>query len=364
MIKYLGSKRRLVPLIGELVVGGGAATALDLFTGSTRVARGMKQQGVDVTAVDRTRVAHLLACCSIATDADEVDHDRLAALIDELDGLPGAPGYVTEVFCRRARYFRPENGARIDAIRARIGGLDADDPLRPILLTALVQAADRVDSTTGVQMAYLKRWAPRAERPLRLRVPELLRGPGRAVLGDALRVVDELEHVDLAYLDPPYNQHRYEANYHVWETIVAGDGPEHYGVACKRVDLRDKAGRSPFNLRREMGPALRSVVERVRADLVVVSVSDEAWVDVADVARWCGPRGEVVVLEIGSPRYVGARIGIHDPTGRKVGAVSHTRLREYLVVAGPAARVTAAVERAAEELAAVAGVVVGAERSG
>ena len=45
-----------------------------------------------------------------------------------------------------------------------------------------------------------------------------------------------LGHFDLAYLDPPYNQHRYFTNYHVWETLVAWDAPEAYGVARKRVD--------------------------------------------------------------------------------------------------------------------------------
>ena len=48
--------------------------------------------------------------------------------------------------------------------------------------------------------------------------------------------VDELGPVDLMYLDPPYNQHRYFTNYHVWETLVRWDAPEHYGIACKRVD--------------------------------------------------------------------------------------------------------------------------------
>ncbi|MEO1063958.1 MAG: DNA adenine methylase [Actinomycetota bacterium] len=358
MIKYLGSKRRLVPVITDLVDGAGARTAVDLFTGSTRVARGLKERGIEVTAVDRTRAAHVLARCAIATDAERVDRDRLAATLAELDALPGEAGYVTEVFCERARYFQPANGRRIDAVRSAIGRLDADDPLRPILLTALLQAADRVDSTAGVQMAFLKSWAPRAQRPLRLREPELLAGPGHAVLGDALEVVDELDPVDVAYLDPPYNQHRYESNYHVWETLVAGDEPEHYGVACKRVELRDPSGRSRFNLRREMPRALESVIARVRAEVVIVSVSDEAWVGVDEVTRWCAPRGEIAVLEIGSPRYVGARIGIHDPQGRKVGSVSHTRLREYLVVAGPGDRVAAAVERAGDQLDAVAGVVV------
>lgn len=356
MIKYLGSKRRLVDVIAALARGAEASTALDLFSGSSRVGRALKARGVHVTAVDRTRAAHVLAQCGVATDADAVDRDRLARLVEHLDELPGVDGYVTEVFCRQARYFQPANGARIDAMRGAIGEL-GDDPLRPVLLTSLLQAADRVDSTAGVQMAFLKRWAPRAERPLRLQVPELLAGPGVALRADAEDVVGRLERVDLAYLDPPYNQHRYEANYHVWETIVAGDQPEAYGVARKRTELRDPASKSAFNGRRTMPGALASVIDRVEASLVVVSVSDEAWVSVDDVVEWCSPRGAVRVLSIGQDRYVGARIGIHDPSGRKVGSVSHTRLREHLVVAGPPGLVAAAVSAAREPLRALDGVV-------
>jgi adenine-specific DNA-methyltransferase len=53
-------------------------------------------------------------------------------------------------------------------------------------LTSLIEAADRVDSTTGVQMAYVKQWAPRSAKPLELRMPGLLNGPGRAIQGDAV----------------------------------------------------------------------------------------------------------------------------------------------------------------------------------
>ena len=56
----------------------------------------------------------------------------------------------------------------------------------------------------------------------------MIPGPGRALRGDACLLAgsDALGQVDLAYLDPPYNQHRYDANYHVWETIVAWDAPD------------------------------------------------------------------------------------------------------------------------------------------
>jgi adenine-specific DNA-methyltransferase len=125
----------------------------------------------------------------------------------------------------------------------------------------------------------------------------------------------------------------------VWETLVAWDAPEHYGVACKRVDVRDPATSSVFNRRREAPAALARVVESVRAELVVISGSDEGWVTFGDLADMASGRGAVEVLAFDSRRYIGAQIGIHDLTGKKVGQVGHTRNTEYLVVAGPARKV-------------------------
>lgn len=276
MIKYLGSKRTLVPVLGELAAATGARTAVDLFTGTTRVAQELKRRGILVTAADLASYAAVLGECYVATDADAVNLGALDAELARLDALPGVHGYVTETFCERARFFQPHNGRRIDAIRDAVErDHPPGSPLRPLLLTSLLLAADRVDSTLGVQMAYLKQWAPRASGVLELRPPALLPGPGRAVRGDATELVDHLPSVDLAYVDPPYNQHRYDTNYHIWETLVRWDSPEHYGVACKRVDVREQ--RSVFNSRRTMPGALADLLGRVRAEVVVVSYNDESW---------------------------------------------------------------------------------------
>jgi adenine-specific DNA-methyltransferase len=336
LIKYLGSKRRLVPILGDLLTRVEATTAVDLFTGTTRVAQEWKRRGAHVTAVDLARYSAVLADCYIATDAGDVDRQALGEVISQLQALPGTDGYVTETFSRQARYFQEANARRIDAIRDTIEAGWAQHPWRPILLTALLQAADRVDSTTGLQMAYLKRWSARSYRPLELRIPELLPGMGAAYLGDAVEVAAGLPAVDLAYLDPPYNQHRYLGNYHVWETLVAWDAPAHYGVACKRVEVRDPERSSVFNRRRDAPAALAGVVGSLQAAVVVLSGSDEGWVTVDDLADMAGGRGAVEVLAFDSKRYVGAQIGIHNLNGEKVGEVGRTRNTEYLVVAGPA----------------------------
>ncbi|HWJ08387.1 MAG TPA: DNA adenine methylase [Nocardioides sp.] len=349
MIKYLGSKRTLVPALGEIAVATGARTAVDLFTGTTRVAQEFKRRGLVVTAADMASYSTVLSDCYIATDADAVDEDALEAELARLAALPGRRGYFTETFCERSRFFQPRNGERVDAVRDAIErDHPPGSPLRPILLTSLMLAADRVDSTTGVQMAYLKDWAPRALGELELRRPELLPGPGATEGGDVLATVDRLPAVDLVYVDPPYNQHRYFANYHIWETLVRWDAPEHYGIACKRVDTRER--RSVFNSRRTMPGALADVLTRVRAEVAVVSYNDESWIgpeEMTAMLRDAGHR-EVAVLAFDRKRYVGAQIGIHGPTGQRVGQVGRLRNVEYLFVAGDPDRVEAAVAAGAE----------------
>jgi adenine-specific DNA-methyltransferase len=188
-------------------------------------------------------------------------------------------------------------------------------------------------------------------------VPELLSGGGRAVLGDALELTPTLGPFDLAYVDPPYNQHRYFTNYHVWETLVAWDAPEAYGVARKRIDSRDPSTRSAFNSKRTMPDALRRVVRDLDCRLLVLSYNDEAWLNADELEAVCREGGggaggagerEVVTLSFDSARYVGAQIGIHNPAGDKVGQVSHLSNHELLVIAGEGALVRHVVDQVRE----------------
>ncbi len=345
MIKYLGSKRTLTPLLERLAARLPIRSACDLFAGTTRVGQAFRRAGCRVVSNDLATYSEAFGHAYIAADAG-LDRPRLRSLLGRLAALPGRPGYVTETFCRQARYFSPDNGARIDAMRDEIERITDDPALRGCLLTSLLEAADRVDSTCGLQMAYLKRPASRSLRELELREPEAVEGPaGEVTRLDAAVLARELDGVDCAYLDPPYNHHSYFSNYHVWETITRWDRPEAYGVARKRVDCR--ARRNSFNRSREAWDALTDLVESLRTPWLIASVNDEGFHDPAAVADLLAGRGHVAALAIDVPRYVGARIGIHNPAGLRVGTVSHVRTLEWLLVSGPD---RGAVERAFDDL--------------
>ncbi|QDT13953.1 DNA adenine methylase [Alienimonas californiensis] len=358
MIKYLGSKRTLLPellavveRLAAAVRGAGAssrpeapaATVADLFSGTARVGHALKGAGYRVLSNDHNVYAATLARCYVQADAEEVA-EPAAALVREFKVLPGRPGYFTETFCERSRFFQPHNGARVDAIREAIAAKALPPELEAVMLVSLMEAADRVDSTTGLQMAYLKSWAKRSGNDLELRVPAVLPraagGKGRATCLEAVDAAaafaDPVEGgCDVVYLDPPYNQHSYLGNYHVWESLVRWDKPPVYGVACKRTDVRER--KSDFNSRPRCAAAFREVLDTLHAPAVVVSFNDEGYLARPDLeamlgALW-GGRGRVTTLSHDFKRYVGAQIGIHDLNGRKVGRVGKLRNTEYIYVA-------------------------------
>ena len=330
MIKYIGSKRKLVPQILRVVQAlPEVHSVLDLFSGTARVGHALKQAGYRVTANDHNAYAFRLAQCYVQADAQR----WLAPaqqLLAELNALPGAPGYFTQTFCEASRYFQPHNGERVDAIREAIACANLEPELEAIALVSLMEAADRVDSTVGLQMAYLKQWAPRAYNRMELRVPQLLAGAGQALQQDAVEAAASARY-DLVYLDPPYNQHKYRNYYHVWETLVRWDQPEVYGVACKRVDCREYV--SDFNSKGRIRDALSAVLARIDARYLVVSFSNEGYLTAEDVVGLLQEQADVRVLSFAHPRYVGAQIGIYNPKGVKTGQVSHLQNRELLFVA-------------------------------
>jgi len=335
MIKYIGSKRALLPwivgTIEEIRRLEKVNTVVDLFSGSSRVGHALKAKGFSVTSNDLNTYAFVLARALVESDARVYDLNSVSKILDELMQVAPEAGWFTKATCEDARYFQPKNGAKIESIRVAIEENFSQDPLlRAILLTSLMLAADKVDSTTGVQMAYLKNWAPRAHNDLRLEYPPVLPGTGQAFQGDALDMAGKLE-ADVFYLDPPYNQHSYLGNYHVWETLVCWDSPQTYGVARKRVDVQER--KSPFNSKREARDAMATVLSRIKTNHVVVSFNNEGFFSAEEIEAMLEGWGFVVRLTRQHQRYVGARIGIYNPRGDKVGQISHTENHEFLFVA-------------------------------
>ncbi|MFW6078107.1 MAG: DNA adenine methylase [Gemmatimonadota bacterium] len=343
LIPYIGNKRKLLPLIfgaiedarraGSAGAGGvriGRGLFVDFFAGSGVVSRMAKQLGFRVVANDWEPYALEINRCYVACNRMPAFEEPGGpeAVFERLNALEPVEGWVARHLCprddddpdpdRERMFFTRANGMRIDAIRERIAGWEADGRIdareRSCLLAPLLWAACYVSNTSGVFKGFHRGWGGRTGTALYRILSELeLRRPvlydnGRAnaacrmdalELADALR--DEGEAIDVAYLDPPYNQHPYGSNYHVLNSIALWDRPEldrtidgRGGKAAIRRDWRTER-RSPFNYGRTAADALRRLVDAIDARHIAISYSTDGNIPLERLVSIAARRGHVTV---------------------------------------------------------------------
>jgi len=347
MIKYIGSKRLLINQIIEIIKKENPKIVLDLFSGTSRVGHALQNENFKVISNDINKYAHIIAQTYVQANPEDEHIKKLSKIIDDLNHLSpkNKPGWFTKTYCQNSKFFQEKNGLKIEAIREKIdelfdikicfgeGNFETNiqiDEMKAILLSSLMEAADRVDSTCGLQMAYLKNWSKRSFNDLELRMPNLSKGKGVAIIGDAKESAKMP--ADLAYIDPPYNQHNYLGNYHIWETICLWDKPEVYGKAQKRADVKTR--KSNFNSKKRIFDEFKAVIDNLSAPKTLVSFNNEGYLTKNQILSILESKfNNIDIIEVPYKRYVGAKIGIHNKEGEKVGEISHTDNVELLFMA-------------------------------
>jgi adenine-specific DNA-methyltransferase len=127
-----------------------------------------------------------------------------------------------------------------------------------------------------------------------------------ATLAQQLREDDET--VDIAYLDPPYNQHPYGSNYHVLNTITLWDQPplteqiEGRNKSAIREDWRTER-RSPYNHRGAATSAYNALLQSLDARYILTSYSTDGTIPLIDLVEACLKRGQTDFVTQQYKRY-------------------------------------------------------------
>lgn len=312
-MRYIGNKTRLLPFIRQAVrrLGIRPGIAHDAFAGTASVGRALKSDGWIVASSDLMTYSHVLQHAYVVVqrvpsfaalrvaDPDVRRALRSPALRARAEARGGTTlhaiaeylsswvepeaGFMSRHFSHSAgrMYFTDENAGRIDVVRRLLHewhsqGLIGEDA-NALLLSALIEGADRVANTAGVYAAYIKEWQPNAVRPLTL-IP-VLPLPGRAGSSahrrDATEVAGSLGSTDLLYLDPPYNSRQYSGYYHVPEIIARGWFNGALPLHGKTGLLRDASQRSEWCSPGKVAGALQALLEATSARHVLVSYNSE-----------------------------------------------------------------------------------------
>lgn len=315
-MNYIGSKHTLLPFIERVfrkVADGDEIVFCDIFAGTGAVGRRFKQLGLRVIANDiqyyactlnkayleinlpprfaRLRKAYhgqlkQLGCLSL----DPVG--QALALVNSLDGIEG---FIARNYgpAGGRLYYTTGNAERADAVRSAIGDWRAESLISEkeyfYLLASLIEAIDAVANTASVYGAFLKRFKASALKPLELKplvLSNCVRGC-RVYRQDANELIARVR-CDVLYLDPPYNRREYGANYHVLETIAAGDEPPLRGI----TGLRDYE-RSRYCRPGSAVDALAELVTKARTRHILMSYNDEGLIGFDEMRRILRERGSV-----------------------------------------------------------------------
>lgn len=299
-IKYTGSKREIIPTLLELVRPLNVRTVFDGFTGTTRVAQAFKKEGYEVYANDVAVWSKVFGDCYLLNTKPASYYQPI---IDHLNRLSGKSGWFTEHYGGepnggsaihkdgKKKMWQLHNTMKLDAIREEIDNVANDEVEKSVLLTSLIYAMDKVDSSVGHHVSYLKQWAPRAYNTMRMVVPKLIidNKNHKVFNREIFDLLDDVE-VDLAYYDPPYGSSnelmppsrvRYASYYHIWKTVCLNDKPNVVGAANRREDVSDVIAGSVFEEFRKNDDgrylvidALKKLIEKTKAKYIVLSYNN------------------------------------------------------------------------------------------
>lgn len=338
LIPYIGNKRKLLPLITEAIAQTGQNDGLfvDFFAGSGVVSRLAKTLGFAVVANDWEPYAKEINTAYVGCN----EPPEFAGLggyetaFETLNGLPPIEGYITRYYCpkddsdpdpRRERmFFTRRNGMAIDAMRERIAEWEDRGLLssleRAFLLAPFLYAASYVSNTSGVFKAYHNGWGGQTRTALYRILSEIRLNPpvlfdnGRintVTMLDAQELAERIE-CDIAYVDPPYNQHPYGSNYHLLNTIALWDklqveecilaNGRMVNKSAIRTDWRTER-RSAYNYRATALGAFTRLIFTIRARFILVSYSTDGIIPLDELICVLRDRGRVTSVSQQYKRY-------------------------------------------------------------
>mgnify|MGYP001302903550 CR=1 FL=1 len=340
LITCLGNKRALLDLVGEGLavvkerLGKERLDIYDAFSGSGVVSRYFKRHSRRLFSNDLESYARVASACYLANREDFPGREYeevFARLSDGLGDGAGVEGGAGGIFSRlyapaddgdikageRVFYTR-RNALYLDAARRMIGELPRG--LQPFFLGPLLSEASVHANTAGVFKGFYKdastgigKFGGRKGDALCRILGDI--GLERPVLsrfscdvevlqGDAAEVSSRLPDLDVAYLDPPYNQHPYGSNYFMLNLLVDYEEPE---AISKVSGIPRNWRRSAYNRAGEAAAALESLVARLKTRFVLVSFNSEGFIAQEEMLGILGRHGKVGVVERKYNAFRGSR---------------------------------------------------------
>ncbi len=351
LITYIGNKRALLKDIDGQVqeirrrLGGRRLLCADLFSGSGAVARLLKRSAKKIIANDLEAYSFLLNDCYLtnAKDFPQEEYSQVRTAILNAARCKKTPGIIAQNYApqddddikagERVFYTR-KNALLLDTYRYLIER-ECPKDLQKFFLAPLITEASVHVNTSGVFKGFykdkntglgcfggagknaLKRILGKVELPQP--VFSAFDCQKELFQEDAEALAAKLKGLDLAYLDPPYNQHPYGSNYFMLNLIIKNKIDAELSPVSGIIQ---NWNHSQFNKAKLAPASLERIVAALDAKFVIVSYNSEGFITMPQMTAMLKRYGSLKTVEIPYNAFRGSR----NLSGRDI------HVREYLFV--------------------------------
>ncbi|MBO7122973.1 MAG: DNA adenine methylase [Treponema sp.] len=349
IITYIGNKRSLLKDIDEQVqavrreLGGRKLACADLFSGSGIVSRLLKRHSKTICANDLETYSYILNDCYLtnAKDFPQKEYSACREAILDAAARKKTPGIIAQNYApqddqnikagERVFYTR-QNALLLDTFRNLIEKHCPKD-LQKFFLSPLITEASVHVNTSGVFKGFYKDkntglgcfGGAGKDALTRILGKVELKEPifsnfdcEKELFGENAEILSQkLRGLDLAYLDPPYNQHPYGSNYFMLNLLVKNKIDAELSPISGIVQ---NWNHSQFNKAKLALASLERIVASLDAKFVVVSYNSEGFIGLQEMQNMLKKYGSLKTVQIPYNAFRGSR----NLSGRPL------HVREYL----------------------------------
>jgi len=343
IITYIGNKRALLDFIKQGVnhvqqeLNQQTISTFDVFSGSGIVSRFLKNQSSSIYTNDMENYAKIISQCYLSNPSTaEIKelygyYEQLrnqctlmvqSYLESESRFTPELPGFISELYAPKdidniqsgeRCFYTPYNACYIDCMRQLIAKTVPEDKqhffIAPLLSEASIHA-----NTGGVFKGFYKNSRTgigkfggnganaltRITGHIDLPFPIFSQNkcPYNIYRQDANTLAKSgvIPTVDLAYIDPPYNQHPYGSNYFMLNLIASYTRPQQENISRVSGIPKDW-NRSLYNKKKESVATFTDLVQNLNAKYLMISFNNEGFISQEEMIEILNSVGSVTVLE-------------------------------------------------------------------
>lgn len=338
LITYIGNKRALLDFIAQGVtyvqkkLGTKTLSMADVFSGSGIVARFFRQYAHSLWTNDLELYSLLINQCYQANQS-EINlgqlQDIYRELIHKVESQSPVPGFISELYAPKSDthiqkgercFYTRQNALYIDTVRKYIAE-DIPSSLQPFFIAPLLSQASIHANTAGVFKGFYKnkegigQFGGTGKNALE-RITGAIQLPFPVFSNfecqhyhlqkEATAMAENIPEIDVAYLDPPYNQHPYGSNYFMLNVIVSGTPPDSNRISTVS-GIPQNWNRSDYNKSRTILPTFSALVEKLPAKFLLISYSSEGFISPNQMHTLLEKYGKIKRLEYQYNAFRGSR---------------------------------------------------------